>query len=168
MGLITRLQTSGLARAGTQRTAMQFFRAAATQSQHDIYNKPFFEKNEKLGRPMSPHLTIYSPQVTSMLSITHRLSGAGMAVACSAMALGLPFSDHNLAYYIAELGGSMGAGSAFALKATLAAPFMYHSFNGMRHMWWDSGHGVNLPGVYSSGYLVLGITAVTTIAAAML
>lgn len=35
---------------------------------HDI-------RNARLNRPMSPHLTIYSPQLTSMLSITHRTTG---------------------------------------------------------------------------------------------
>lgn len=34
------------------------------------------ERNMKLGRPQSPHLTIYAPQLTSMLSITHRMTGA--------------------------------------------------------------------------------------------
>lgn len=33
------------------------------------------ERNMKLGRPQSPHLTIYAPQLTSMLSITHRMTG---------------------------------------------------------------------------------------------
>lgn len=33
------------------------------------------EKNDKLKREMSPHLTIYKPQLTSMLSITHRFTG---------------------------------------------------------------------------------------------
>lgn len=33
------------------------------------------EHNMKLGRPQSPHLTIYAPQLTSMLSITHRMTG---------------------------------------------------------------------------------------------
>lgn len=33
------------------------------------------ERNMRLGRPQSPHLTIYAPQLTSMLSISHRFSG---------------------------------------------------------------------------------------------
>lgn len=33
------------------------------------------ERNMRVGRPMSPHLTIYKPQLTSMLSITHRGTG---------------------------------------------------------------------------------------------
>lgn len=43
------------------------------------------EKNGRLQRPMSPHLTIYKPQLTSMLSITHR----GTGVALSGVTAGL-------------------------------------------------------------------------------
>ncbi|XP_008469884.2 succinate dehydrogenase cytochrome b560 subunit, mitochondrial-like [Diaphorina citri] len=42
-------------------------------------------RNERLGRPLSPHLTIYKLQITSVLSITHR----GTGVALTAYALGL-------------------------------------------------------------------------------
>lgn len=43
------------------------------------------EKNDRLKRPMSPHLTIYQRQLTSMLSITHR----GTGVALSGVTAGL-------------------------------------------------------------------------------
>lgn len=33
------------------------------------------EFNQKLGRPMSPHLLIYKPQLTSVMSVTHRITG---------------------------------------------------------------------------------------------
>lgn len=37
--------------------------------------EPYDDKNARLNRPLSPHLTIYSPQLTSILSITHRIAG---------------------------------------------------------------------------------------------
>lgn len=40
-----------------------------------ILNETFEEKNARLKRPLSPHLSIYKPQITSMLSITHRITG---------------------------------------------------------------------------------------------
>jgi len=43
------------------------------------------DKNSRLHRPMSPHLTIYKPQLTTMLSITHR----GTGVALSGVTAGL-------------------------------------------------------------------------------
>jgi succinate dehydrogenase (ubiquinone) cytochrome b560 subunit len=41
-------------------------------------NEGFDAKNARLGRPMSPHLTIYRPQLTSVLSFTHRATGMAM------------------------------------------------------------------------------------------
>lgn len=43
------------------------------------------DKNNRLSRPMSPHLTIYKPQLTTLLSITHR----GTGVALSGVTAGL-------------------------------------------------------------------------------
>lgn len=47
----------------------------------------FWAKNKRLRRPMSPHLTIYKPQITSLLSVTHR--GTGVALAGLLYGLGL-------------------------------------------------------------------------------
>merc|ERR1711936_83448 len=43
--------------------------------EHKIARENFWSKNDRLGRPMSPHLTIYKMQMTSILSITHRFTG---------------------------------------------------------------------------------------------
>jgi len=70
-------------------------------------------------------------------------------------------------------------------KALLALPFSFHSFNGLRHLAWDSGKCVllylfpmrnvlnfvlvlTLKGAYRSGYAVLGATAVTTVVLALM
>jgi len=69
----------------------------------------------------------------------------------------------------------------YAGKALLALPFTFHSFNGLRHLAWDMGkctsHStavmlmlnitravITLKGAYSSGYAVLGATAISTVA----
>ena len=39
-----------------------------------------FKRSEAFKRPISPHLSIYAPQVTSVLSIFHRITGAGIGV----------------------------------------------------------------------------------------
>ena len=48
----------------------------------------YWAKNKRLRRPVSPHLTIYKPQITSMLSITHRGSGLALSVLVSALGIG--------------------------------------------------------------------------------
>lgn len=56
------------------------------------------ERNEKLGRPQSPHLSIYKAQLTSTLSIMHRTSGI---VLCSYIwAFGIGISNTILLYFI--------------------------------------------------------------------
>lgn len=64
---------------------MNVERNGILQSSRTVSLKPFPTKpavtadydeyNMKLGRPQSPHLTIYKPQLTSTLSITHRMTG---------------------------------------------------------------------------------------------
>lgn len=45
-------------------------------------------KNDRLKRPMSPHLTIYKFQLTSMLSITHRGTGVALSVITAGLGSG--------------------------------------------------------------------------------
>merc|ERR1712172_434917 len=45
------------------------------QSDAGYLKEGFWDKNKRLARPMSPHLTIYKPQMTTILSITHRGTG---------------------------------------------------------------------------------------------
>lgn len=61
-----------------------------TQDEH-LTGKEFWSKNKKLGRPMSPHLTIYKPQLTSMLSITHRGTGLAQSGYLSIVGIGSLF-----------------------------------------------------------------------------
>merc|ERR1712198_770021 len=46
--------------------------------EHKISRENFWSKNDRLKRPMSPHLTIYKMQMTSVLSITHRMTGLAL------------------------------------------------------------------------------------------
>lgn len=50
------------------------------------------------------------------------------------------------------------------VKAPLAAVISFHAFNGLRHLIWDTGRALTLPGVYKTGYAVIGATALSTIA----
>ena len=47
-------------------------------------------KQARLSRPLSPHLTIYKPQLTSMLSISHRMTGVAMSAALTSFSIGGP------------------------------------------------------------------------------
>ena len=53
-----------------------------------------------------------------------------------------------------------GKVALFAFSASL----VYHFLNGIRHLFWDAGHGFSIPKAYASGYAVLGLSVVITAA----
>jgi len=123
---------------------------------------------QRVRRPSSPHFTIYEPQLTWVASIANRATGNGLSVLLygfmisylAAPLIGMPFSSLD----VVELVGSLPESVKYAGKAILAAPFAFHSLNGLRHLAWDSGKFLSLKGAYASGYAVLGASAVATVA----
>jgi succinate dehydrogenase / fumarate reductase cytochrome b subunit len=115
-------------------------------------------------RPLSPHLQIYRPQITSVLSILHRLSGV-------ALGAGLVL----LVYWLAA--AAAGDGAFAAAQAFLASWFgrllllawtfavFFHLANGIRHLAWDMGRGFEPKTVTASGWLVVAAAIVMTVLA---
>ncbi|MDF1735779.1 MAG: succinate dehydrogenase, cytochrome b556 subunit [Minwuia sp.] len=116
------------------------------------------------NRPLSPHLQVYRPQLTSMLSILHR--GTGVALAGGlvlmlwwlvALASGPEYYD-----YVMGIAGSI-IGRLVMLGFTWA--LFFHLCNGLRHLYWDAGWGFEIASVYRSGYMVvIGATVLTVLA----
>jgi succinate dehydrogenase / fumarate reductase, cytochrome b subunit len=115
-------------------------------------------------RPVSPHLEIYRPQLTSITSILHRITGGFLA-------LGIPL----LVYWLIAAGVSAEAfDRAQALAGSIVGrtllflwtgAFFYHLLNGIRHLAWDAGWGFDLPTAYRTGWTVFVGSAVLTIVA---
>lgn len=112
------------------------------------------DKNARLKRPQSPHLTIYAPQLTSMLSITHRMTGMTLAGYAVLLGMGTLVLPHDANHYLTMLEG-LDAPILFALKFTLAYPFAFHATNGVRHLFWDFGKFLSIKEVYNTGYVML-------------
>jgi succinate dehydrogenase / fumarate reductase cytochrome b subunit len=113
-------------------------------------------------RPLSPHLQIYRPQLTSVLSITHRLSGVALAVGTlllvywlAAAAAG-PESFESAQSFV---GSFLGRLLLFGWTLGL----FFHLCNGIRHLVWDVGLGFELDEVYRSGWTVVAATAVLSL-----
>ncbi|GJE85641.1 succinate:quinone oxidoreductase subunit C [Phanerochaete sordida] len=120
---------------------------------------------QRLKRPSSPHFTIYQPQLTWIGSIANRVTGAGLSALLYGYAMAYLVAPETFASAnVIELVASMPEAVKIAGKTILAAPFAYHSWNGLRHLGWDMTKFITLKGAYSSGYAVLGATAVTTVA----
>jgi succinate dehydrogenase / fumarate reductase cytochrome b subunit len=111
------------------------------------------------ARPLSPHLQVYRPLYTMVLSILHRASGLFLS-ACSLL----------LVYWLvaAALGTDAYAAVArvFAslplriLLALALAAYWYHFFAGMRHLAWDAGYGFEKREARRSGRIVVLLAAV--------
>jgi len=106
------------------------------------------------NRPLSPHLQIYRPQITSVLSILHRIAGVFLSLGILLLAYWLAAAARGPESYelaVALLGSV--AGRLLLFGWTLA--FFYHFLNGIRHLEWDTGRGFELPQVVRSGWLVV-------------
>jgi len=124
----------------------------------------FFDKNKRLNRPTSPHLTIYKIQITSLLSVTHRATGLALSAYTSAFAIAMLALPGSFPHYLNALNScQFGGGMIFLTKFALAFPFMFHLSNGIRHLAWDLGKGFQLKSVYATGYAVLGIATILTL-----
>jgi succinate dehydrogenase / fumarate reductase, cytochrome b subunit len=113
-------------------------------------------------RPLSPHLFIYRPQLTSTLSIFHRFAGVAAGVGTLLMVwflVAAATSDAAYAWVAWAIGTPIGYLCMFGWTAAL----WYHFCNGIRHLFWDFGHGFELPALHASGRLMLAATAVLTI-----
>ena len=119
-----------------------------------------------MERPLSPFMfpTWYRFQITSALSILHRLTGIALAV-----------GSILLAWWLIAV--AAGGGVFRATYALIASPigvlllflwsvaFFYHLCNGIRHLTWDAGYGFELRQTHLSGYAALAATAVLTVIA---
>uniref|UniRef100_A0A182J8V6 Uncharacterized protein n=1 Tax=Anopheles atroparvus TaxID=41427 RepID=A0A182J8V6_ANOAO len=117
------------------------------------------DRNARLQRPQSPHLTIYSFQLTSALSITHRFTGLALTGYITALGLGALAMPHDATHYLTMLEG-LSAPTLIALKFTIAYPFAYHTVNGVRHLFWDMGKFLTIKEVYTTGYTMLAVSGV--------
>lgn len=112
-------------------------------------------------RPLSPHLQVYRPQITSMLSILHRITGVGLGAGTLLIAWWLiaaatgPEAFETAQAFLGSLFGRL-----ILLGFTWA--LFYHLCNGIRHLVWDAGYGYDLDSVTRTGWLVVAASLVLT------
>ncbi|PWV63384.1 succinate dehydrogenase, cytochrome b556 subunit [Plasticicumulans acidivorans] len=112
-------------------------------------------------RPLSPHLQVYKPQLTSVLSIMHRATGVVLSVGSLLLVYWLISAAIGPeAYEKAQhvLGSMLGLLVLFGWTWAL----FYHLCNGIRHLYWDSGRGYDIPTAYKTGKMVLATSAALT------
>ena len=100
-------------------------------------------------RPLSPHLQIYRPQLTSVLSITHRLTGFALSLVILLSPAILYFLTLSKDSHTPVM--NLFQNSFVKLVLFLAIfGLSYHLCNGIRHLAWDAGYGLDLDSSYKS------------------
>lgn len=116
-----------------------------------------------VDRPLSPHLQVYRPQLTSVLSITHRATGVFLSLGSVFLAAWLISAAVGPEAFEC-INGMAGAWYGQILLLGWSYALFYHLCNGIRHLVWDAGVGLELKTSYITGYLVLAASAVMTLA----
>lgn len=116
---------------------------------------------EVSNRPLSPHLQVYRPQLTSVLSITHRATGVALALGLVLLVywlLTLAAGPESYSNARELLGSWIGKIILFGFSFAL----FYHLCNGVRHLFWDAGLGLELKAAYASGWAVVAVSTALT------
>lgn len=119
---------------------------------------------KRVERPLSPHLQIYRPQLTSITSILTRITGNGLIVGAVLVVWWL-------------IAAATGAGAFATADAVLTSWFgdlvltlsawalWYHYLAGLRHLWFDAGRGLDIATAERLGWGIvfgsLGLTLLT-------
>ena len=115
------------------------------------------------GRPLSPHISIYRWPITMALSILHRVTGVALSVGLIALVFWLfDAASGPEAYSVFE--SVMGSLVGKLLLIGWSFAFFYHLCNGVRHLVWDTGRGMEKDEANRSSWVVLaGTIALTAI-----
>lgn len=123
---------------------------------------------QRLKRPSSPHFTIYQPQLTWLASIANRMTGSALSVRAYQLwsMLRRLYSSRTVIYgyalaylaapgvfdsaHVIEFVGALPEAVKYTGKVLLAAPFAMHSWNGVRHLVWDTGRCTSLRSTFAT------------------
>ncbi|CAG58410.1 uncharacterized protein GVI51_D01859 [Nakaseomyces glabratus] len=146
-----RLLSSSVRRLNTMKSSMNAEEEALLNKQRAL-------------RPISPHLTIYQPQLTWYMSSVHRIShlilGGTFYVLTILFGLGYFVSGINTESVSQWYHKHVSPMTEQIVKAGFAFTFAFHYFSTIRHYIWDFAKELTLKGVYRTGYSVLALTAI--------
>ena len=112
--------------------------------------------------PISPHLQIYKWHISSLLSITHRITGVVNLLALILMffwILTFSFSENNYELFLLIINSFFGKFILIGFTWSMS----FHILSGIRHLAWDIGYGFEIKTANISGILVILSSLVTTI-----
>lgn len=116
------------------------------------------------SQPRSPNVQIYRPQLTSVLSFSHRLTGLFLSLGAVFLVVWLVSAVSGEKSF-ARLQAFNGSWLGLLLLFLWTFSLFYHLCNGIRHLFWDGGYGFQLRTIYMSGWGVVIASIVLTLLA---
>ena len=113
------------------------------------------------NRPLSPDVQIYRPQLTSVLSISHRITGIALSIGTILLISWLIATAAGPQAY-SFLQGFIRSWLGLLLLFGWTFSFFFHLCNGIRHLVWDAGYGFELRTIYASGWTAVAAASVLT------
>ena len=114
------------------------------------------------SRPLSPHLQIYRPQITSVLSISHRATGLALSVGTLLLVWWLVALARGPEAF-ASAQSLVGSWFGWLLLLGWTFSLFFHLANGIRHLCWDAGYGFEIKTATVSGWVVVAASAALTV-----
>lgn len=114
-------------------------------------------------RPLSPHLQIFRPIITMVMSILHRVTGAALYAGMLLLVWWLAAAAAGPEHY-AVVSGFLGSWFGRLVLFGFTWALMHHLLGGIRHLIWDAGYGFDLPTANAMSWgTVIGSAALTVL-----
>lgn len=114
------------------------------------------------NRPLSPHLQVYRPQLTSVTSILTRITGNALLVSSLLIVWWFLAASYGPDYF-AVADGVLTSWFGTLVLALSVWGLWYHTLAGVRHLIWDTGHGFDIQTAEKLGWAVIGGSVVLTL-----
>jgi succinate dehydrogenase / fumarate reductase, cytochrome b subunit len=108
---------------------------------------------QKAERPLSPHLSVYRFKYTLLTSISNRITGLALSVALLPLVYWLHATARGPEAY-EEARHILEHPVSMVLLAAILVAFVYHLVAGIRHLIWDTGHGLEREQAKSSSWII--------------
>ena len=122
----------------------------------------------KNSKPLSPHIGIYKREISSIVSISHRITGIILFFAFSFLCWAMIFwvltglSKRKLYYLCSMMNYKVIAIFIKFLTSFIVFNMFFHTCTGIRHLIWDMGKGLSLKLLNITGWLIVIISAFAT------
>lgn len=114
------------------------------------------------NRPLSPHLSVYRPQVTSITSILTRITGTALLLAALLIVWWFLAAATSSAYF-AVADGLITSWLGDLIMTLSVWALWYHALAGLRHLVWDTGRGLEVETAEKTGVAIVVVSVVLTI-----